>query len=69
MKLMVPLLVRLVSVQLPIRFQVQPLSIATIALSLTAMPPSALSMMLMVPVKGLSFFAFPLERGHYCPPT
>ncbi|MDR3855240.1 MAG: hypothetical protein Q3X77_06610 [Oscillospiraceae bacterium] len=55
--------------QLPIRFQVQPLSIATIALSLTAMPPSALSMMLMVPVKGLSFFAFPLERGHYCPPT
>jgi len=66
---MVPLLVRLVSVQLPIRFQVQPLSIATIALSLTAMPPSALSMMLMVPVKGLSFFAFPLERGHYCPPT
>ena len=66
---MVPLLVRLVSVQLPIRFQVQPLSIATIALSLTAMPPSALSMMLMVPVKGLSFFAFPVERGHYCPPT
>lgn len=66
---MVPLLVRLVSVQLPVRFQVQPLSVATIALSLTAVPPSALSMMLMVPVKGLSFFAFPLERGHYCPPT
>ena len=69
MKLMVPLLVRLVSVQLPVRFHVQPFSIATIALSLTAVPPSALSMMLMVPVKVLPFFAFPLERGHDCPPT
>ncbi|MEJ8746169.1 hypothetical protein WKT04_06990 [Oscillospiraceae bacterium HCN-4035] len=55
--------------QLPVRFHVQPFSLATIALSLTAVPPSALSMMLMVPVKVLPFFAFPLERGHDCPPT
>ena len=53
---MVPLLVRLVSVQLPVRFQVQPLSIATIALSLTAVPPSALSTMLMVPLNVRTFF-------------
>ena len=53
---MVPLLVRLVSVQLPVRFRVQPFSIATTALSLTAVPPPALSMMLMVPVKVLPFY-------------
>ena len=43
MKLMVPLLVRLVSVQLPVRFHVQPFSIATTALSLTAVPQPRLA--------------------------
>ena len=48
---MVPLLVRLVSVQLPVRVQAQPLPMVTTALSLTAVPFWALSAMLTVPVK------------------
>ncbi len=52
---MVPLLVRLVTVQSPVRFHVQPLSTVITALSLTAEPPSALSTMLTVPVNTLPF--------------
>ncbi len=39
--------------QLPVRFQVLPESIVTTALSETAVPPSALSIMLIVPLKVL----------------
>ena len=39
LKLMVPLLARLVTVQLPVRFHVQPLSTVITALPLTAEPP------------------------------
>ena len=53
---MVPLFTRLVMTQSPVRVQVQPLSMVTTALSLTAVPPSAFSMMFTVPVKLLPFF-------------
>ena len=53
LKLMVPLLVRLLMVQSPVRFQVLPASIVRTALSETAVPFCALSTMLMVPVKVL----------------
>lgn len=53
LKLMVPLLVRLLMVQSPVRFQVLPASIVRTALSETAVPFCALSTMLMVPIKVL----------------
>ena len=51
MKLIVPLLVKLVRVTSPVKFQVAPSSTVTTALSATDLPPSALSTILMVPVK------------------
>ena len=53
LKLMVPLVVRLLMVQSPVRFQVLPASIVRTALSETAVPFCALSTMLMVPIKVL----------------
>ena len=54
---MVPLLVRLVIVQSPVSVHVQPDPIVTTALSETAVLPSALLAMLIVPVKLLPFLS------------
>ena len=57
LKLIVPLCMRLVIVQSPVSVQVQPDPMVTTALSETAAPPSALSTMLIVPVKLLPFWS------------
>lgn len=57
LKLIVPLFVREVRVQSPVRFQTAPLSTVTTALFETAEPPCAFSVMLIIPVKTL-----PAER-------
>ena len=55
LKFIVPLFVRLVIVQSPVSVHVLPFSIVTTALLSTAVPPSALSMILIVPVNVLLF--------------
>ena len=57
LKLILPLFVRLVIVQSPVSVQVQPDPMVTTALSETTAPPSALSTMLIVPVKLLLFWS------------
>ena len=57
LKLILPLFVRLVIVQSPVSVQVQPDPMVTTALSETTAPPSALSTMLIVPVKLLPFWS------------